>query len=88
MVKDMQLVYSKAGKDKGKPFFVLKDLGNQYLLLVDGKQRPIQKPKKKKKKHVQETYYTYHNLANCFQTNTLIEDKDIRKVLAKQQRNH
>lgn len=44
-------VLSSAGHDKGKFFFVIGTDGDNYLLLADGKFRPIEKPKKKKIKH-------------------------------------
>ena len=43
------IVLSSAGHDKGKFFFVIGTDGDNYLLLADGKFRPIEKPKKKKK---------------------------------------
>lgn len=42
------IVRSSAGHDKGKYFIVVGAEGDNYLLLADGKFRPIEKPKKKK----------------------------------------
>jgi ribosomal protein L14E/L6E/L27E len=49
-----QIVYSKAGRDKGRAFAVVKSEGG-YLYLADGKLRKIEKPKKKKIMHIQKT---------------------------------
>lgn len=46
------LAYSLAGHDKGKVYFVMKEEGD-YLWLADGKNRPLENPKKKNKKHLQ-----------------------------------
>ena len=43
---------SLAGHDKGKVYLVL-DSDEVYVYLVDGKIRTLDRPKKKKKKHVQ-----------------------------------
>ena len=45
------LVYSLAGRDKGKLFLVLA-LENDFVYLADGDTRRVENPKKKKIKHV------------------------------------
>lgn len=47
-----QLVHSRAGRDKGKYFFVVDVINTEYVLLADGDLRSILKPKKKKIKHL------------------------------------
>jgi len=46
------LAKSKAGHDKGH-VYVIFEVDEAYVYLVDGAIRTIEKPKKKKKKHVQ-----------------------------------
>lgn len=59
MLEDMavlepgQLVRSRAGRDRGKHYVVLKVLDDRYVLLVDGKKRPLENPKKKNVVHLQ-----------------------------------
>ena len=43
---------SKAGHDQGQMYVVLKEEGDS-VLLADGRLKPIESPKKKKKKHIQ-----------------------------------
>jgi len=43
---------SLAGHDKGQMYVILKEDG-EYVYLSDGRLRPIDKPKKKKRKHIQ-----------------------------------
>ena len=52
IVETGMLAKSKAGHDKGQ-LYVIYDVDETYVYLVDGKIRTIEKPKKKKQKHVQ-----------------------------------
>ncbi len=47
-----QIVYSKCGRDKGRTFIVI-DFDEEFIYLADGDLRKLEKPKKKKLKHVQ-----------------------------------
>lgn len=47
-----QLVKSRAGRDKGKIFLVLNIVDDKHVLIVDGDSRRLEKPKKKKIKHL------------------------------------
>lgn len=46
-----QFVKSKAGRDAGK-ILVVYDVADGYVLVVDGKERPLNRPKKKNPKHL------------------------------------
>ena len=50
-VDKSSLIVSKAGRDKGQLFYVI-DTDEQYVYLADGKSRKLEKPKRKKRKHV------------------------------------
>ncbi|MDD6799586.1 MAG: RNA-binding protein [Firmicutes bacterium] len=45
-------VKSKAGRDKGR-YFIVTAVSEDYVWLSDGMLRKLEKPKKKKKKHVE-----------------------------------
>lgn len=47
-----QYVRSKAGRDKDRIFIVIKVVDDKYLLIADGDLRRIEKPKKKKIRHL------------------------------------
>ena len=68
------LVYSKAGRDKGKFLLVVKTDG-EYAYTADGELRTVQKPKKKKFKHLQKT-----NLIAEIKSEP--ENFEVRKILA------
>jgi ribosomal protein L14E/L6E/L27E len=50
--KTGELVYALAGHDAGTAYLILEDAGDS-LKLANGKSRTVNKPKRKKKKHVQ-----------------------------------
>lgn len=52
IVETGMLAKSKAGHDKGQ-LYVIYDVDETYVYLVDGEIRTIDNPKKKKRKHVQ-----------------------------------
>lgn len=51
-VEKGMLAKAKAGRDKDK-IYVIYEVDNTYVYLVDGKKRTLDNPKKKKKKHIQ-----------------------------------
>ena len=46
------IVTAKAGRDKGRSFAIVAAVDSEYVLLADGCTRKIEKPKKKKRKHI------------------------------------
>ena len=66
------LARSKAGHDKGH-VYVIYNIEEAHVYLVDGTIRTIAKPKKKKKKHVQ-LILEKHELSN-------IDDVGIKRIL-------
>lgn len=75
-----QLVRSKAGRDKGSDFIVLK-VENGYVYVADGRMRRLENPKKKKLKHVQGSYIVSEDIARQAAEGTL-ENYKIRNILA------
>lgn len=51
-----QVVRSIKGRDAGRAMIVLEISDQSHVLLADGKLRKMEKPKKKKVKHLQITY--------------------------------
>lgn len=47
-----QYVRSKAGRDKNHIFIIIEVINHEYVLVVDGDVRRIEKPKMKKCKHL------------------------------------
>ena len=51
------VVISKAGRDKGKPLMVI-DTDGAAVYVADGKERPLERAKKKNPKHLMKTKMT------------------------------
>lgn len=49
------VVRSRAGRDAGRLFLVIGILDDEFVLLSDGDLRKVEKPKKKRKKHLSVT---------------------------------
>lgn len=47
-----QYVRSKAGRDRDRIFIIMKIVDEKYVLIADGDLRRIEKPKKKKIRHL------------------------------------
>ncbi|WP_071028070.1 KOW domain-containing protein [Peptoniphilus raoultii] len=70
-----QVVKSKKGRDEGQVFVIIEIIDDNYLLLVNGKSRKLEKPKKKKVKHIS----IYKDIVNLDVKD--INDSYIRKML-------
>lgn len=75
-----QVVFSKSGRDKGRPFIVL-SIEEEYAYLVDGKLRKIASPKYKSIKHIQKTNDAIEWIKQRIIEDKMVSDADIRKVL-------
>ena len=75
-----QVVYSKCGHDKGNVFIIF-DIESEILYLVDGKTRKMDKPKKKKAKHVQKTNYLDEELKRKIGNSEYLLDSDFSKAI-------
>ena len=73
-----EIVRSRAGRDRGRAFVVLKLLDEDYVLLVDGRLRTLERPKKKKRMHLLKASETRMELSGR------LLDADFRKFLTAQ----
>ena len=76
-----QLVRALAGRDKGGLFCVLGREG-AYLLLCDGKRRPLERPKRKKAVHTAPAGPFCHPVLEAIQAGETRSNRDIRRALA------
>ena len=72
------VVLSRAGRDKGRAFVVLDLIDSEYVLLVDGRLRTLDRPKKKKRRHLKTGCEARMELS------AHLLDADVRKFLAAQ----
>ena len=75
------VVRSCAGRDKGQLFFVI-DADEQYVYLADGKSRKLEKPKRKKRKHVEQVPRTESRIAEKIRNGEKVLNSELRKELA------
>ena len=75
------IVKSTAGRDKGELFFVLAMEGD-FLLLADGKLRPVERPKRKRRKHVVLRRADGGELSRRIRSNESITNSELRKAIA------
>lgn len=83
------IVKSIAGHDQNN-FFVILNVENEYVYLVDGKTRTLAKPKKKKKKHIHITSGVNEQFVSRLNNNELLDAhirKYIREEIEKQSNN-
>ena len=75
-----QTVYAKCGRESGRPFVIV-GIEDDYLWLADGKHRTLDRPKRKKKKHVQPTGHQSESLRESILCGKPPLDAAIRKYL-------
>ncbi len=78
-----QLVKPLAGRDKNRWMVVVEVIDEDYVLLADGKMRKVEKPKKKKIKHLSKSNTIFEDiLQQIIQGN--LTNHAIRKKIAVQ----
>ena len=80
-VDKSSLIVSKAGRDKGQLFYVI-DTDEQYVYLADGKSRKLEKPKRKKRKHVEQVPRKESRIPEKVRNGEKVLNSELRKELA------
>lgn len=75
------IVMSKAGRDKSNCFIVVAQ-ENDYVYICDGDLRKIDKPKKKKKKHLSVTSTVCNSIGEKIVANNKVTNAELRRALA------
>ena len=75
------VVLSTAGRDAGKLFYVL-EADDVYLTLVNGKDRSIEKPKRKKRKHTTKVLRSETRVAEKLRNGDKVLNSELRRDLA------
>ncbi len=76
------LVKSTAGRDCGRFFVIIGKIDDKYILLADGDLRPIEKPKRKKLRHVQSMGVKAEELCEKLLSSKAILNAEIRKTIS------
>ena len=75
------VVVSTAGRDQGKLFYVI-GTDPVYLVLANGKDRTLDKPKLKKRKHVRPVLRPETRVADKLRTGGKVLNSELRRDLA------
>ena len=75
------VVVATAGRDQGKLFYVLA-AEPEFLLLVNGKDRTLEKPKRKKRRHVKKVLRSETRVAAKLIAGDKVLNSELRKDLA------
>ena len=81
---DLQIadvVVSVAGRDAGKWFYVI-EMDETYLYLVNGKDRILEKPKRKKHKHAEKVLRSETRVAAKLRAGDKVLNSELRRDLA------
>jgi len=84
MNDDMEIgkvVLAKAGRDKGRHFVIVGRIDKDYVLIADGRTRSIDKPKKKKIKHLEARPHVVYDVREKILNNQKVFDAELRKSL-------
>ena len=79
------VVNSRAGRDAGRPFLVIRELDQDYVLIADGGLRTMDRPKKKKRRHLKATGRKNEELRNKLMGGEQISDEEIRLSLSNEE---
>lgn len=80
-LKPGSVVVSTAGRDSGKTFMVVRVLDDSFVYIADGTLRHLDKPKKKKVKHLAVTSHTLNGIGEKLIEGRKVFDAEIRSAL-------
>ena len=75
------VVITTAGRDAGEWFYVV-DADSAFLFLANGKDRTLDKPKRKKRKHVQKVLRSEPRVAEKIRSGDKVLNGELRRDLA------
>ena len=75
------VVVSTAGRDQGELFYVI-GTDDEFLMLVNGKDRTLDKPKRKSLRHVQKVLRSETRVAEKLRTGGKVLNSELRRDLA------
>jgi len=80
-----RVAYSKAGRDKGRLFIVIGVIDEDFVLISDGDLRPVERPKKKRIKHLKYTDLMAENIVEILKNGRKLLNADIQKTISEMQ---
>ncbi|MDD2560691.1 MAG: KOW domain-containing RNA-binding protein [Eubacteriales bacterium] len=83
-IKPGLVVISRMGRDKDKRFVVLWEVDADFVMVADGHNRGISRPKRKRRKHLLATRYEFPEIIALKEQGRLT-DYDLRNALGRLQ---
>ena len=80
-IKISDVVVSTAGRDSGEWFYVINE-DPVFLFLANGKDRTLDKPKRKKRKHIQKVLRSETRVAEKLREGDKVLNSELREDLA------
>lgn len=77
-----QVAYSKAGRDTKKVMIVVGVIDSTFVLMSDGDLRRVEKPKKKRIKHLEITNRVLEPISEKLRNGQKVSNSEIRAALA------
>lgn len=76
-----RVVFSKTGRDMGRKFIIIDTINENYVLIADGDLRKVEKPKKKKIKHLSISNKVIDSLKELILAGEKVSNSVIREFL-------
>lgn len=76
-----QLVRSAAGRDQDTRYLVVRLLDDRLVAVADGEIRPLERPKKKNRKHLESLGRIHEGISGKLARGEKVSDEEIRRVL-------
>lgn len=80
-IQPSDVVLSTAGRDAGQLFYVVAE-DEAFVYLVNGKNRTLEQPKRKKRKHVQKVLRSETRVADKLLSGSKVLNSELRRDLA------
>ena len=78
------VVISKAGRDQGRPFVVMQEIDNDFVMVCNGALRGVEHLKKKRRKHLKPTGIVIAELRSRLAEGRAVENHEVRSWLEKE----
>jgi len=79
------IVISKAGRDMGRPFLVVQEIDENFVLVADGKLRTMDRLKTKRRKHLKPTGEVVQDARDRLSQGKQVFDHELRAWLSKEE---
>ena len=80
------IVISKAGRDQGRPFLVVAEVDDDFVMVANGDLRKMDHQKKKRRKHLKPTGRVVVELRDRISRGEPVEDHELRTWFSEEEK--